>query len=88
MLYNSRPALSGRETITIGDHRKIKIECIGNMDVIFHGQTDQRTTLIDVAYVLGLGFNLYSLYAVQRTHLIVSNASSKHIIGTNLTLQQ
>ena len=43
-----------------------------------------RTTLIDVAYVLGLGFNLYSLYAVQKTQLIVSDASSTHVISTNI----
>ena len=55
------------------------------MDVIFHGQIDQRSTLIDVAYVLGLGFNVYSLHAVQKTQLIVSDASSTHIISTNLT---
>ncbi|CAM9332308.1 unnamed protein product [Ascophyllum nodosum] len=55
------------------------------MDVIFHGKNDQRITLIDVAYVPGLGFNLYSLHAVQRTHLIVSDASGTHIIGANLT---
>ena len=42
-------------------------------------------TLIDVAYLPGLGFNLYSLHAVQRTHLIVSDASGTHIIGANLT---
>ena len=55
------------------------------MDVIFHGKRDQRITLIDVAYVPDLGFNLYSLHAVQRTHLIVSDASGTHIIGANLT---
>ena len=55
------------------------------MDVTFHGQTDERITLIDVSYVTGLGFNLYSLHAVQRTHLIVSDASGTHIIGTILT---
>ena len=37
------------------------------MNVIFHGKSDQRITLIDVAYVPNLGFNLYSLHAVQRT---------------------
>ncbi|CAM9536611.1 unnamed protein product, partial [Ascophyllum nodosum] len=52
---------------------------------IFHEKSDQRITLIDVAYVTGLGFNLYSLHAVQRTHLIVSDASDTHIIGENLT---
>ena len=55
------------------------------MDVIFHGKSDQRITLTDVAYVAGLGFNPYSLHAVQRTHLIVSDASGTHIIGANLT---
>ena len=84
-IYNVRPPPPGRETITIGDRRRIKVEYIRNMDVIFHGKTDQRITLIDVAYVPGLGFNLYSLHAVQRTHLIVSDASGTHIIGGNLT---
>ena len=55
------------------------------MDVIFRGKNDQRITLIDVAYVPDLGFNLYSLQAVQRTHLIVSDASGTNIVGANLT---
>ena len=80
-----RPPPPGRETITIGDRRRIKVEYIGNMDVIFHGKSDQRITLIDVAHAPDLGFNLYSLHDVQRTHLIVSDASGTHIIGANLT---
>ena len=84
-MYNARPPPPGRETITIGDRRRIKVEYIGNMDVILHGKRDQRITLIDVAYVPDLGFNLYSLHAVQRTHLIVSDASGTHIIGANRT---
>ena len=84
-IYNVRPPPPGRETITIEDRRRIKVEYIGNMDVIFHAKTNQRITLIDVAYVPDLGFNLYSLHAVQRTHLIVSDASGTHIIEENLT---
>ena len=84
-MYNMRPPPPGRETITIGDRRRINVEYIGKMDVIFYGKSDQRITLIDVAYVPDLGFNLYSLHAVQRTHLIVSNASGSHVIGANLT---
>ena len=84
-MYNARPPPPGRETITVGNRRRIKVEYVGNMDVIFHEKSDQRITLIDVAYVLDLGFNLYSLHAVQRTHLIVSDASGTHIIGANLT---
>ena len=55
-LYNVRPPPPGRETITIGDRRKIKVEYVGNVDVIFRGKADRRITLIDVAYVPGLGF--------------------------------
>ena len=84
-MYNARPPPPGRETITIGDRRRIKVEYVGNMDVIFHGKSDQRITLIDVACVPDLGFNLYSLDAAQRTHLTVSDASGTHIIGANLT---
>ena len=85
-MYSVRPPPLGRETITIGDRRRIKVEYIGNMDVIFSGKSDQRITLlIDVAYVPDLGFNLDSLHAVQRTHLIVSDVSGTHIIGANLT---
>ena len=84
-MYNARPPPPGRETITIGDRRRTKVEYIGNMNVIFHGKSDQRITLIDVAYVPDLGFNLYSLHAVQRTYLIVSDASGTHIIAKKLT---
>ena len=84
-LYHLRLPPPDRETVAIGDRRKLKEECVGNIDVIFHGQTGQRITLIDVAYVPCLGLNLYSLHAVQKTHLIVSDASGTHSIGTNLT---
>ena len=74
-LYIWRPPPPGRETIAIGNRHKLKVECFGNMDVTFHGQADERITLIDVAYVLGLGFSLYSLHAGEKTHhLIVSDA--------------
>ena len=85
MVYNARPPPPGREIITIGDRLRIKVEYIGNMDVIFHGKSDQIITSIDVTYVPDLGFNLYLPHAVQRTPLIVSNASGTHIIGANLT---
>ena len=84
-LYNVRPPSPGCETIMIGDRRKIEVDYIGNMDVIFHRKTDQMVKLVDVAYVPGLGFNLYSLRAVQKTHLIVSDASGTHTIGKRLT---
>ena len=35
--YDLRPRPPSRETITIGDRRKLKAECVGNMDVILTG---------------------------------------------------
>ena len=84
-IYNVSTPPPGRKTIRIGERRKIKVEYIGNMDAVFHGKNYQSITLIDVAYVPGLGFNLYSLHAVQRTHLIASDASGTHIIGESPT---
>ena len=40
-MYNVRPPPPGRETITIGDRRRISVEYIGNMDVIFHGTMER-----------------------------------------------
>ena len=87
-MYNARPPPPGRETIPVEDRWNTKVEYIGNMDVIFHRKTDQRSTLIDVAYGPGLGFNLYSLHAVRITYLKVSDASGTHIIGGNLTFSR
>ena len=60
-MYDIRPPAPFREVITIGDKRLLKVECVGNVDVEFHGYTDVRLTLTDVSHILGLGFNLYSV---------------------------
>lgn len=57
-LYNIRPPPPGREAITVGDRRRIKVEYIGNVDIEFHGYTDVRITQTDVSYIPGLGFDL------------------------------
>lgn len=86
-MYSINHPPPGCKVITIGDRRMVRVECIGSRDVVFHGDTDERITLLYVSYVpgLGLGFNLYSLHAVQRIHLIISDASGAHMIGTSVT---
>ena len=39
-IYNVRPPPPGRETITIRDRRRMKVEHMGNMVDIFHGKSD------------------------------------------------
>lgn len=56
------------------------------IDVIFHGwYKDDLHTLVDVSYVFDLGWNLYSLYIVERIHVIISDTSGTHMIGIGLT---
>lgn len=74
-----------RESITTGDRRRLRVECVGNVDVVFHEYTDERLTLVDVSYLPSLNFNLYLLHEVQRTHLVISDASGAHNTGTNVT---
>lgn len=77
----SKPLPPGRESIAIGGRRRLRVEYVRNIDVIFHGYTEERHTLVDISYVPSLGFNLYSLY-IQWTHVITSDASGTHIMGT------
>ena len=67
ILKKLRPPPPGLETVTIGDRRKLKVDCVGNLDVTFHRDTDKRIMLVDVTCVPGLGFNLYSLRRPENT---------------------
>lgn len=68
-MYDIRPPPPGRETITIGDKRRLIVEYVGSIDIVFHGYTDERATLTDVSDIPGLGFNLYSVHAASKTAL-------------------
>ena len=48
-----------REAITIGGKRRLKVECVGNVDIDFHGYTDVGMTLTDISYIRGLSFNMF-----------------------------
>jgi len=48
-MYDIRPPPPGREAIMIGDNSRLKVECVGSIDVEFHGHTDVRVTLNDVS---------------------------------------
>lgn len=84
-MYDRRPPPPGREDITLGDGNKKRVECIGNIDLVFHAATAVLVKLRDVSYAPGLGRNFFSLYLVQQTHMVVFDASGTHIIGMGLT---
>lgn len=82
-MYDLRPPPPGRESITIGYVRKLRVEYLGNIDMVFsrvYGTSGSRSSMFCMSRVLVLTYT-----AVQRTHLIISDASRTHIMGTCLT---
>ena len=57
----------------------------GNIDVVFHGKSEEQITLCDVSYVPDLKFNIFSFHKAQQTHVIILDAAGAHIVGKNIT---
>lgn len=74
-MYDIRSPPPGRVEIVVGNGRRLRVECFGSVDTSLHGHTSVRRTLSDASYVSELGFNLYSLHAIRRTHVIIYDAS-------------
>ena len=72
-LYNKRRPLPGEAFLLIGDGRKLKVECFGQLDVVFHCKDDVQVTLENVAVVPGLAFDLMSFDCIQEKHDILMN---------------
>ena len=49
--------------VTTSDGTRLRVECVGNIDVGIHGS--------DVSYVPGLRFNYFSFHKAQQTHVII-----------------
>ena len=84
-MYCMRPPPPGQQEVITSDGTRIRVECVGNIDVVFHGRSDEKITLCDVSYVPGLKFNLFSFHKAQQTHVIILDAAGAHIMGKNLT---
>ena len=84
-MYCMRPPPSGQQEVITSDGTRVRVECVGNIDVVFHGRSDEKITLCDVSYVPGLKFNLFSFHKAQQTHVIILDAAGAHIMGKNLT---
>ena len=70
-MYCMRPPHFDQKEVITSNGTRLKVECVGNIDVIFHGRSDEPITMIDVSYVPDLKFNLFSFYKAQQTHVII-----------------
>ena len=72
-VYNKRRPLPGEAFLLIGDGRKLKVECFGSLDVVFHCKDGVRVTLENLAVVPGLAFDLMSFNCIQEKHDVLIN---------------
>ena len=55
-MYCVRLPLPDQREVTTSDGTGLRVECIGNIDVVFYGKSDEPITLCDVSYVPDLRF--------------------------------
>ena len=79
-VYNKRRPLPAEAFLLIGDGRKLKVECLGSLDVVFHCNDDARVTLESVAVVPGLAFDLMSFNCTHEKHDIMMNRGGTWIL--------
>ena len=61
------PPPPGKSSLVIGDMRSLKVQCFVKISLVIHSpRCDVQVGLLDVAYVPGVRFNLFSLHAVCR----------------------
>ena len=58
-MYCVRPPPFDQKEVIASDGTRLKVECVGNIDMIFHGRSDEPITLCDVWYVPDLKFNFF-----------------------------
>ena len=86
-MYCMRPPHFDQKEVITSDGTRLKVECISNIDVIFHERSDEPMpiTIIGVSFVPDLKLNLFSFHKTQQTRVIILDAARVHIMGENLT---
>ena len=59
-MYCVRPPLHDQKEVITSNETRLRVECVGNIDVVFHGSSEEQITLCDVSYVPGLKFVCFS----------------------------
>ena len=64
-VYNKRRPLPAEAFLLTDDGRKLKVECFGSLNIVWHCKDDVRVTLENVAVVPALALNLIILTALR-----------------------
>ena len=69
-MYCVRPPHPDQREVTSSDGTRLRVECIGNIDVVFYGRNDEPITLCDASYVPDLIFNIFHFTRHSRHMLL------------------
>ena len=72
------------DRVIVGGRAELRVEYYGKLDIKFHASEDVIVTLLNVAYVPQLGFNLFSLHAMQLQEQILLDSKGVHVFGGQL----
>ena len=68
----------------VGGMTYMRIECFGKLQVKFHSTEDVDTILHDVAYIPGIGMNLFSVHTAMKEEPVMGNRRGMHVMGGRL----
>ncbi|CAN0551783.1 unnamed protein product, partial [Laminaria digitata] len=65
-MFECNPPSAGKGTLLVGDMRLMHVECFGKLSMVMHSAGgDLDVVLMNVAYVPGFKFHLFSLHEVM-----------------------
>ena len=84
-LVECAPPSLDRWSLVVGDMRSLKIQCFGSSLMVMHSQQGNvQVKLLNVAYVPGVRFNLFSLHAVTPKCPVTLDADGAHMLDGDL----
>ena len=88
---NKRLPAAEEAYLIMGDGERLPVACYGDLDLVLHCEgygipwSNVRVTLINVAVVPGIWFDLISFNQIQETHPVLLDKEGAHILGSRIT---
>ena len=80
-MVECKPPPPDRSTLVVSDMRSLRVQCFGKLPMITHSKHDDvQVKLLDLAYVPGVQFNLFSLHAFMPKCSVSLDAEGVHIL--------
>ena len=88
-LVECKPPPPDKSTLVVSDMRSLRVQCFGKLPMIMHSKHgDVQVKLLNVAYVPGVQFNLFSLHAVMPKCSVSFDAEGVHMLDGVLSFMR